>query len=365
MHITHVSADLLRLPLPRPRALPRADDPDAGSPTADALPVLLARLDTDAGLHGLGFAYAWTGGHALLATVADDLAPLLTGTDPRQHERLARLLPGEAPAAARAAVDLAVWDLKAKAVGLPLWQLLGGARDSAPAYAADTAWPWMSGEQVVSAYEPLRAAGVRGLRVAVGTRGPEADARRLEQVRNHVGLDDWFGVTANGAYDAGTALAMGRFLEEEMDADWFEDPVPADDRAGLLRLADKLELPVAAGGAFDRISDFTQWVAQAPAGVVRPDVLRLGGLTVALKVIAVAEALHRPAMPVLLPEVGVHLACGLAGVPAVDYVGWLGPLWVEPPKLVDGRLVPLPGPGLGLELNPEAVAKYRVGGLGP
>jgi L-alanine-DL-glutamate epimerase-like enolase superfamily enzyme len=154
---------------------------------------------------------------------------------------------------------------------------------------------------------------------------------------------------------------MGRFLEEEMDADWFEDPVPADDRAGLLRLADKLEVPVAAGGAFDRLADFTQWVTQAPAGVVRPDVLRLGGLTAALKVVTLAEAFHRPAVPVLLPEVGVHVACGLAGVAAVDYVGWLAPLWTEPPKLVDGRLTPPPGPGLGLELNPEALAKYHVG----
>ena len=124
----------------------------------------------------------------------------------------------------------------------------------------------MSGEQVVSAYEPLQARGVKGLHVAIGNRGPEGDARKLQHVRDHVGLDDWFGVTAGGAYDAGTALAMGRFLEEEMDADWFEDPVPADDRAGLSRLADKLEVPVAAGSAFDRLADF----APAPAGVVRP-----------------------------------------------------------------------------------------------
>src|SRR5438067_13141355 len=104
MHITRVTADLLHLTLPRPRALPRADDPDAGTPTADAIPVLLVQLDTDAGPRGLGFAYAWTGGRALQATVADDLAPLLVGADPRQHERLARLLPRAAAAAARAAV---------------------------------------------------------------------------------------------------------------------------------------------------------------------------------------------------------------------------------------------------------------------
>ncbi|HEY1380886.1 MAG TPA: mandelate racemase/muconate lactonizing enzyme family protein [Gemmataceae bacterium] len=362
MLITRVSADLLRVPLPRPRALPRADDPEPGTPPANHLAVLIVRLDTDTGPSGLGFAYAHAAPRALVALVADELTPRLVGADPQSHEGLwPDRLAGGLANAALAAADLAVWDLKAKAAGLPLWRLLGGARDAAPAYAAETAWPWMSGEQVLSAYEPLKAKGVAGLRVAVGGRSPEADARRLEHVRNHVGLDDWLGVTAGGAYDTGTALAMGRFLEEELDADWFEDPVPTDDRAGLLRLADKLELPVAAGGQFDRLSDFTSWVAEAPAGVVRPDVVRLGGLTPALRAIAVAMAFHRPVVPVLLPEVGVHLACGLAGVRAVDYVGWLEPLWRTPPALADGKLAPPPGPGLGLELNPDAMARFRVG----
>ena len=363
MLITRVTADLLRVPLTRPRALPRTDDPDPGTPPTDHLTVLLLRLDTDAGATGVGFAYAPAAGRALVAVIEDELTSRLVGADPQRHERLHARLRRELPTfanAALAAVDLAVWDLKAKAAGLPLWQLLGGARDAAPAYVAETAASWMSGEQILSAYEPLQAKGVRGLRVAVGSRSPEADARKIEHIRNHVGLDDWLGVTANGAYDAGTGLAMGRFLEEEMDADWFEDPVPADDRDVLLRLADQLEVPVAAGGQFDRMADFTQWVAGAPGGVVRPDVLRLGGLTPALKVIALAEAFGRPVVPVLLPEVGVHLACGLGGVRAVDYVVWLEPLWQAPPTLADGKLTPPPGPGLGLDLNPVALERFRA-----
>ncbi|HEX4592503.1 MAG TPA: mandelate racemase/muconate lactonizing enzyme family protein [Gemmataceae bacterium] len=360
MLITRLAADLLRVPLPRARTLPRADEPVSVAAPADAISVLLVQLATDAGLTGLGFGYVTAAGRAAVAAVEDELAPRLVGADPRLHQRLYSTMPVGIPRIARAAVDIAVWDLAAKAANLPLWQFLGGARESIAAYASETAGPWMNADQVIAAYEPLKDKGMTGLHVAVGGRSPEADARKLEEVRNHVGLDDWLGVTANGSYDAGTALAMGRFLEEEMDADWFEDPVPADDRAGLRRLADKLEVPVAAGSRFDRISDFTSWVTDAPAGVVRPDVLRLGGLTPTLQVIHVATALARPVVPMLLPEISVHLACGLNGVRAVDYVGWLEPLWKTPPTLADGKLTPPAGSGLGFEPDPAAVERYRI-----
>ena len=277
-----------------------------------------------------------------------------------RHERIyGKISSSVTSPEAIAAVDLAIWDLKAKTANLPLWQLLGGARDSAPAYAADTAAAGMSGDQVLSVYEKHKDNGVTGLHVGIGGCSPEADARKLEEIRNQIGLEDWLGVSAHGHYDAATALAMGRFLEEELDADWFEDPVSSDDKAGLLRLAEKLELPVAAGGRFRQTSEFTQWLTGSAVGVVRPDIIRLGGLTPALPIIAATTAFCRPVVPVLLPEIGVHLACGLPGVRAVDYVGWLEPLWQSPPKLANGNLAPPDGPGLGLDLNFDALARFR------
>jgi len=360
MLVTQVNVDVLHIPLPRPRALPRSDDADARLSDLEAITVLLVQLATDTGVTGLGFGHTTARGRSLRAAVEDDIAPHVVDADPLRHERIHQRVPVDCPAVARAALDLALWDLKGKSANLPLSRLLGGVRDSVSVYAAETAWPWMSSDQILSIYEPLQARGVKRLRVAVGARDPERDAHRLQSVRERVGLDDWFGVSANHAYDASTALAMGRFLEEELDADWFEDPVAVGDAAGLARLADKLELPIAVGGSFDRSSDFARWTADTAAGVLRPDVMRLGGLTPALKVIALAESFARPVVPVLLPEVGVHLACGLPGVRAVDYVSWLEPLWMNPPTICDGQLAPPTGAGLGLILNPEAVERFRL-----
>src|SRR5262245_5416085 len=146
MRITQLDSQVLRLPLARPVRTPLEGD-RAGR--LDHVFLLLVYLDTDAGHRGLGFAYALAGGGRALKVVADDdLAPLVLGQGPLDHERIGAKVAGRLQGVGRSglvaqaysAVDLALWDLKGKVAGLPLYQLLGGARDAAPAYAADTGW---------------------------------------------------------------------------------------------------------------------------------------------------------------------------------------------------------------------------------
>jgi L-alanine-DL-glutamate epimerase-like enolase superfamily enzyme len=198
-----------------------------------------------------------------------------------------------------------------------------------------------------------------GIKVKVGN-NPEADADRLTQLREALGDDVWLAVDANERYDYPTALAMGHFFEEEIGADWFEEPIVCEDVAGHARLAAKLEIPIAAGEMLFSRAEFEAYLDRDALAVVQPDVTRLGGLTPWLKVAALAEQHHRPLSPHLLPEVGVHLACGLPGVTSVEYMPWLYPLFLDPPHLVQGKLVPPQRPGLGLEIDPEAVARFRV-----
>src|SRR6266852_8038558 len=174
MRIIQVESQLLRLPLSRPITSLGGGDPDN---RLDHVFVLLVYLDTDAGHRGLGFAYALQGGGRALKVIADDdLAPLVVGEDPLDHERLGakaywRLQSiGRRGLVAQAysAVDLALWDLKGKAAGLPLYKLLGGARESAPVYASDAGWMWMNPEQIVDASREHLDQGMMGIKVRVG-----------------------------------------------------------------------------------------------------------------------------------------------------------------------------------------------------
>jgi L-talarate/galactarate dehydratase len=355
MRLTHCQSQLLHLP-----------GSTSGGP--ERIAVLVVQLDTDAGLRGLGFACTVQGsGRALLAVAMDDIAPLLAGEDPLDHERLGakvywRLQTiGRRGLAAQAysAFDLALWDLKGKAADLPIWKLLGGARESAPAFIGDAGWPSMEPAEILDAARPMLDEGFMGVKLSQSG-DPEADAERTQHVREALGEDVWLAVDAGQRYDYGTALAMGHFFEEEIGTDWFENPVLCEDISAYARLATKLEIPLAAGSFLFGRDEFEAYVQRDAAAVLRPDVTRLGGLTSWLKVAALAESHHRSVAPHTLPEVGVHLACGLPGVSAVEYVRWLTPLWTAPPIIEGGKLVPPPRPGFGLEIDPDAAAKYRA-----
>jgi L-alanine-DL-glutamate epimerase-like enolase superfamily enzyme len=364
MRITRFDCDLLRVPLSRPRASPA----EASAGRLNHVMALVVRLETDAGVPGLGFAYTLQGsGRALHAIAVDDIGPLMVGEGALDHERLAALVYWRLQTIGRrglvqqaySAFDLALWDLKGKVAGLPLYKLLGGARESAPVYGSDTAWLWMSVEEIVEASRPYLDQGMMGIKVKVGA-DPEADADRLGRLREALGEDVWLAVDANERYDYPTALAMGRFFEEEIGVEWFEEPLLCEDVAGHARLASKLEVSIAAGEMLFGLDEFSAYLERDALAVVQPDVTRVGGLTGWLRVAALAAQHHRPLSPHLLPEVSVHLACGLPAVTSVEYMPWLYPLFTAPPRIEDGRLVPPSKPGLGLELDVEAVAKYRM-----
>jgi L-alanine-DL-glutamate epimerase-like enolase superfamily enzyme len=199
-----------------------------------------------------------------------------------------------------------------------------------------------------------------GVRVEIGWGGDvQADAERVREIQDGLGEDGWMAVSAEGRFDLSTALALTHFFED-VGADVFEDPIPSADAIGYEKLAKLAEVPLAVGSQLDTRDAFFKVIRDGAIRTIRPDVGRLGGVTSLLKVAAVAEAYHVAVSPVRFPEVGVHLACGLASVPHVETVAWFRDVFVGGAAIEGGKLAPSAAPGLGLTANDENVARWRV-----
>jgi L-alanine-DL-glutamate epimerase-like enolase superfamily enzyme len=364
-------------------------------------PALLVEVETDQGLVGLGEAAHFGGPMASTAQVIEhELKPYLVGEDPREIERLWERMHRRAYKHARggiviaaiSGIDIALWDLRGKMAGMPVWQLLGGYRRRVPAYA--TGGFYAEGKNVrelVAEMETYVAAGFRAVKMKVGRnsgiemsalrasaqRGVAEvslaqDLERVAAVRKAIGTDIRLMVDANGAWDVATAVKMGRALEP-YDIYWYEEPVWPDDVAGSAEVAAKVTIPVAGYETCSYgIVDFNDYIRARAVHFVQPDVAWAGGLTETLKIAHMAQAAHLPIAPHIHGS-AVAVACALHLLGAVRNGSMAETVFpahslmtelVKEPYVFDSRSgeIELPDrPGLGIELNPKIVSKYRVG----
>ena len=356
--------------------------PVTGGGIADALhtlshwgvPGVIVR--TDSGVEGFGY----LGTHADLASdrliarfIADCYAPLLIGEDPRDVQALWQKLFRHPPLQwigraglshlALGAVDLALWDIKAKLAGEPLWKLLGGADSKTiTAYDTDGGWLNFALDRVVG---NVRAAveerGFRAVKIKVGHENPSADLRRLEAVRRALGPDIRIMTDANGRWDLPTATRFGRGAAG-LDLVWIEEPIWYDDVEGHRRLAEAIPVPVALGEQLYTAEHFSHFIARDAVHYLQPDVTRLAGITEFWRV---AELGHAHRLPVVahagdMMHVHQHLALAHPATQLLEYIPWLLPLFEEPVRVEDGTLVPPRMPGAGTTVRADAMAKYRV-----
>lgn len=365
MKITAVAAAHLRVPLPKPGKV-RLDAPRRTGP--DAVDAVVVHLDTDAGVRGLGYVPVLGPGAAVVRQLIEgELAPLLVGANPLDTDRLFAVAEYHfrhvgfvgLPARAYAAVDVALWDVKARQAGVSLAALLGSAKPAAPYFLSDPLGVGWDPDEVATFARPAVQSGAMGVRVEIGGGDVQADADRVRELHDAMGDGAWVGVSGGGRFDVNTALALAHFFEDQ-GIDWFEDPIPADDRPGYARLAARLEIPLVVGAAFDRREEFFRVIREGFASIVRPDVARLGGITPVLKIATAAEAYHVIVSPVRMPEVSVQLACGLRTVPHADSVNWFREVFDGVPVSEAGSFRPSAGPGLGLTLRNDAAKKFAA-----
>jgi len=324
---------------------------------------LFAEITTEAGLTGLGFSYSKRAGGPAQFAHAREVAPDLLGEDPSDIARLwtklvwAGASVGRSGAAtqALAAVDVALWDLKAKRAGLPLAKLLGAHRDSVRCYNTSGGFLHESVEQVKDNATRTLEAGVGGIKIKVGQPDWREDLRRVAAIRAHLGADVPLMVDANQQWDRPTAMRVGQALEE-FGLVWIEEPLDAYDAEGHADLARALTTAVASGEMLTSVAEHHELIRLRAVDILQPDAPRIGGITQFLKLATLAEHANLQLAPHFAMEIHVHLAAAYPHEPWVEHFDWLYPLFNERLETSGGRMHLSARPGLGITLSEQARA---------
>ena len=297
--------------------------------------------DRVTGTSSTGFGRLRAAPGVLAHLIEQELAPEVIGEDPFLirgiRDKLWRLTDYHGSTGLAllgiSAVDVALWDLVGHALGQPVWRLLGAARDRMPAYAM-VGWLNFSVEELKPIAEKAAAQGFQGVKVKVGCPTVEEDVERIRAVRSIIGREMKLMVDANQVFSLPEALMRGR-VYQELGCFWFEEPLRADDHAGLAELADKLDIRIASGENDFGVRQFRDLFERRAVDVVQPDLRRAGGATECLDIAALANAFG---VAYASHGGGAHLHL-LAAMPNAIYMesGYLP----EGRRLVDG-CIPLP-----------------------
>lgn len=363
MKIAQVRARTVRVPLARPAEIARRRLPERY--------YTIVRAVTDGGVEGLGFCL---GGPTVTLFIRSLLADLVTGQDPFDTERLwdemyqAILLLGRRGAGIRAlsALDIALWDIKARASNVPLWKFMGGHCDHVPAYASGGYF--LTGKTAADLADECGAyveAGFHAVKIKIGAVPLTEDVERVRAVREAIGPRALLMLDANNAWrDAATAIRAIRKLEP-YDLEWIEEPLSPDDVDGHRRITEAIDVPVATGEIEATRWGFLPLFERHAADIVQADAAVAGGITEWLKIAHTAASFGVPLAPHWFADLHVHCVAAVQNATWVEY--FVGTEILNFGKLLRTRLDVRDGfitapalPGLGIELEPLAVDHFAL-----
>ncbi|MCM2398314.1 mandelate racemase/muconate lactonizing enzyme family protein [Rhizobium sp. S95] len=328
---------------------------------------LVIITDSD-GATGTGYSYTiGTGGSSVMRLLADHLAPRLIGRDADRIEAIWHELEfathattiGAITSIALAAIDTALWDLRARKQGLPLWKLAGGAKDRCPLYTTEGGWLHIPTEALVEDALEAKSKGFRGSKVKIGKPSGSEDFARLSAVRKAVGDAYEIMTDANQGFAVDEVIRRAERLRE-LDLAWLEEPLPADDIDGHVRLNRSTATPVAVGESLYSIRHFREYMQKGACSIVQVDAGRIGGITPWLKVAHAAEAFDMPVCPHFLMELHVSLTCAVPNGKYVEYIPQLDDITTSRLRIKDGMALAPETPGLGIEWDWDAIDSRRI-----
>jgi L-talarate/galactarate dehydratase len=345
-------------------------------PNGSQINPIVVELKTDSGLEGFGVCYAFGGFqvNSLKASI-DDLERVVIGQDITRWARTFYDLHaalrhtgqwGGYGLNAIGAIDTAFWDLRAKALNLPLARLLGGFRDEVPCYASNWLWAALSVDELQEQAADLVKKGFHSMKMKMGGLSHKVNVARFKAVREAVGENVDIMVEGHWGWTVSEAIRMGRALEP-YNIFWLEDPLgppgnqfSMEDTKALAQVAAALDCPVAAGETFSTRYGFRRIVEDKAVDIVIVDVLRAGGITEWLKVAALLDTYNLPMVSHCLPDISLSVIAGLSNGYMVEYMPWWDEIYKEPLQPVNGNLRVPDKPGLGLELDRKVLQKFKM-----
>lgn len=384
MKITDVEAISLVVPMEEkiaaPISIPYADQIE--SIVFGEYRTTIVKIHTDEGVTGIGECIVRLTPTAT-RDIIETIKPVLIGKDPRDVEVIWELLyaimvnRGHTKGffiEAISGIDIALWDAVAKYQGVPVWKLLGGLHnDPITCYASSIRFRGL--ETSIQEAKNYVSLGYKAMKIKIG-KDYRQDIELVSAIRDAVGPDIMLMVDANCGYDVPTAIMVGKKLEE-CDIYWFEEPIMPDDLDGYRKLSHSLNIPIAAGEAEFTRYGFRDLITKGGVGIIQPNVSRTGGFTECKKIAAIAHAHHVPYAPhtgstsIVCLAASMQLAAYLPNFLIYEYMrsDWnkkqKNPLRHElalhPIEDFENGYLKVPEQnGIGIELNEEIVAQYRV-----
>src|SRR5881394_2903025 len=365
MKISTFRSQILNVPEDDPLA-PALENPNA------TRPIVILTLATDDGIEGIGVSFYGGALTRTLKSAIDQLCELCVGEDPHRVEAILKKLrdaaggsgPGGMFTLALAAIDIALWDIRGKALGQPIWRLLGGLRNRVPAYASGALRRGLPLDTVVKSAATLKDKGWRQMKTQLalpGDTSPGKEVERMRRVREAIGPEIDLMCDINQRWRPEQAIDIGKRVEDAgIGLFWLEDVTTADDYQGLARVTAALKTPIAGGEYVWGIAPFRQMIQAHSVDIVMIDLARVGGVTQWMKVAGMAEAFNLPVVSHVMPEMLVHMVAACPNGLTVEYMPWMVALYEETPKIEKGELVLPDKPGLGLKFDEKAIARFKA-----
>lgn len=327
---------------------------------------ILVTVHTDEGISGENLIFTLNNRRTkVLVQMVEDLADVIVGFDAghiaafwaRAWTSINFLGHQGVSVVGISAIDGALWDALGKARNMPIYRMLGGAKSRIPAYHSGGLWLDRSIEALVDEALGFKQAGWKAMKMRLGLADPREDIARVRAVRDAIGPDIRLMADANQGKTESEAIRLGRMLEE-FNLTWFEEPLPAWDLAGLARVAQALDTPIASGETEYTRYGFRRMLELRSADILMPDLQRVGGVSEFVRVAHMAESHDVPVSSHLFPETSLQVLGGLSNSIFLEYMPWFSPLYNESLEFENGDAIVPERPGWGFTFNRERAQNH-------